>query len=104
MRRVQGNGHAVLLRLADERAGDQVDLGRSVGFEVLEHGRVVGAAAPRREHVHLPRVVVQLDAGCGGDGLPFVDQVVDEMTEVGRALLGREVRVVAELGERRRRS
>ena len=92
------------LRLADERAGDQVDLGRPVRFDVLEHGRVVRAAAPRREHVHLPRVVVELDAGRRRDRLALVDQVVDEVAEVGRALLGREVRVVREPGQRRRRS
>src|SRR5438445_5550234 len=86
-RGVQGDGHAVLLRLADERSRDQVDLGRSVVLEVLEHGRVVGTAAPGCEHVHLPWVVVQLDARRGRHGRALVDEVVDEVTEVGRALL-----------------
>src|SRR2546427_12703059 len=72
-RGVQGDGHAVLLRLADERAGDQVDLGRPLRLEILEHGRVMRAAALRREHVHLPGIVVELDACGSGDGLALVD-------------------------------
>ena len=66
-----------------ERARDQLDLGRAARLDVLEHGRVVRAAPLRREHVHLPRVLVQLDPGGGGDRLALVDEGVDEMAEVG---------------------
>ena len=83
-RRVEGSVDAVALRLAHERAGDQIDLGAPACFDVLQHRWIVRAAPPRGEHVHLPRVVVQLDPGRRGDRLALVDQVVDEMAEIGR--------------------
>ena len=46
-------------RLADERAVDQLHLGRPPRLDVLEHRREVRDAALRGEHVHLPRIVVQ---------------------------------------------
>src|SRR4029453_125937 len=64
-RSVQRHRHAEPLGLADERARDQVDLGGTPGIDVLEHRRVVRAPPPRRKHVHLPRVLPQLDAGRG---------------------------------------
>ena len=69
-------------RLADERAGDELDLGLTVRVDVLEHRRVVRRAPLRREHVHLPRVVVELDPGGGRDCLPLVDEPVDEVAEL----------------------
>ena len=60
----------VLLRLAHQRAGDELDLRRPVRVDVLQHRRVVRRPTPGREDVHLPRVVVKLDAGGPGDRLP----------------------------------
>ena len=91
---MQRHVHAEPVGLAHERARDQVDLGRPVSLDVLEHGRVVRAPPLRGEHVHLPRVLVQLDAGRGGDPLALVDQVTDEVAEVFGALGRGEVRVV----------
>src|SRR5262245_50394594 len=64
-RRVQWHCDPVALRLADERAGDQVDLGRPVCFDVFEHRRIVRMAALGGVDVHLPRVLVELDARRG---------------------------------------
>ena len=100
---MQRHRHAQPLRLADERAGDQLDLGRASRLDVLEHRRIVGAAAPRREHVHLPRVLVQPHPGGGRDRLALVHERVHEMAEVAARLLGGEVRVVRQPGERRNR-
>ena len=77
-RLLQRRVHPVLARLADERAVDQLDLGRTARLDVLEHRREVRAAAPGREHVHLPRIVVQLDARRTRNRLPLVDQRVHE--------------------------
>ena len=41
-------------------------------------------AALRREHVHLPRILVELDAGRRGDRLALVDERVHEVAEVAR--------------------
>ena len=89
---MQRHRHAEPLGLPDERAGDVLDLGRAAGLDVLEHRRVVPAAALRGEDVHLPRVLVQLDAGRRGDLLALLDQAVDEVAEVARLLARREVR------------
>src|SRR5213080_3972093 len=47
-------------------------------LDVFQHRRVVPASAPRREDVHLPRVLLQLDAGRGGDALALLDQLEDQ--------------------------
>src|SRR5687767_10585090 len=86
-RRVQRHRDAMSLRLADERAGDEVDLSRPVCFDVLQHRRIVSRPATGRQHVHLPRVLVELDPGSRRDRLPLVDEIVDEVAEVGRGLL-----------------
>ena len=60
--------------------------------DVLEHRRHVGVvplggerlAPADRVDVHLPGIFVELDAGGGGNRLPLVHQVADEMAEVGR--------------------
>ena len=57
-------------------------------------------AALGREDVHLPRVVVQLDARRGGDRLALVDEVADETAEVGELLGLGEVEVVREARQR----
>ena len=76
---MQRDVHAEPVRLAHERAGDQVDLGRPVSLDVLEHGRECALPPLRGEDVHLPRILVQLDAGRRGDALALVDQVADEV-------------------------
>ena len=93
---MERHGNVAPLGLADERARDELDLGLPVRVDVLEHRRVVRRAALRREHVHLPGVVVELDARGGRDGLPLVDEAVDEVAEVARLGLLREVEVVRE--------
>src|SRR6476659_6950545 len=72
-RRVQWHCDPVALCLADERAGDQVDLGRPVCFDVFEHRRIVRVASLRRVHVHLPRILIEFDARRRRDGLALVD-------------------------------
>ena len=42
---------------------------------------------------------MQRHAGRGGDALPLVDEVVDEMAELGAAVLRREVPIVRQAGE-----
>ena len=96
-----GTGTPTPLALADERAGDQVDLGRPVGLDVLEHRRVVARAALRRVDVHLPRILAELDPGRGGDRLALVHQVAHEVAEVGRLVELREARLVRQAGQRR---
>ena len=49
----------------------------AVRLDVLEHRRVVRAAALRREHVHLPRILAELDARSGRDGFALVHQVAE---------------------------
>ena len=100
---MERHGYVTPLRLADERARDQLDLGLPVRVDVLEHRRVVRRAALRREDVHLPRVVVQLDSRGCSDGLALVDEAVHEVAEVARLRLLREVEVVRKPGQRRRR-
>ena len=56
--------------------------------------------ALRGEHVHLPRVLPQLDARGGGDGLALVDEVADEIAEVAELLDLGEVGVVRQPGQR----
>src|SRR3954449_2465747 len=97
---VQRSGHAVALGFPYERARDQVDLGAPASLDVLEHRWIVRAAAPGREDVHLPRVVVQLDARRQRDVLALLDQVEDELTEIGRCLARCEVPVVRQVRER----
>ena len=101
---MQRNADVVTLGLADERPRDELDLRLSVCFDVLEHRRIVRRPSPRREHVHLPGVVVELDAGSDCDRLALVNEPVDEVAEIRRLPLGREVRVVGEAGQRRDRS
>src|SRR5581483_2869028 len=96
---VQRNGNAQPSGLTDERPGDQVDLRPPACFDVLQHRRIVGAAAARREHVHLPGVVVQLDARRGGHRLALLDQRAHEVAEGLGRLLGGEVPVVGQAGE-----
>ena len=96
-----GNVDAEPLSLPHERSGDLVDFRRAVRLDVLEHRRVVAAAATRREHVHLPRVLVELDSGRGCDLLALFHQLTDEVAEIFEALLLREVRVVRQTGQRR---
>src|SRR5689334_16372650 len=81
---VQRSGHPMALRFPYECARDQVDLGAPASLDVLEHRWIVRAAPLGGEHVHLPRVVVQLDAGRVRDRLALLDQVEDEVAEVGR--------------------
>src|ERR671918_1611900 len=102
-RGVQRNGNAELLRLADERARDQVDLRRAAGLDVLEHRRIVGAATPGGEDVHLPRILVERDSGGLRDPLALLDELVDEVAEIGRELPVGEVVVVRKAGEGRYR-
>ena len=90
----------VPLGLADERAGDQLDLGLPLRIDVLEHRGVVRRPALRREHVHLPRVVVQLDPRGRCHRLALVHEAVHEVPEIARLRLGGEVRVVREPGQR----
>ena len=85
------------------RTSEPVMSSISVGllcFDVLEHRRIVRRPAPRREHVHLPRILVELDPGRRRDRLALVDELVDEVAEVAGLLLRREVRVVRQPGER----
>src|ERR1043165_1944815 len=100
---MQRHGDVPRLGLTYERARDQLDLRLPARVDVLEHRRVVRIAALRREDVHLPRIVVQLDSRCGGDGLALVDEPVDEMPELTRRALLRAVEVVPEPGQRSRR-
>ena len=72
----------MLLRLADERAGDQLDLGRAVSRDVFEHRRAMCVPALRREHVHLPRILPELDAGRARRRLALVDERVHERAEL----------------------
>ena len=73
---------------------------RTPGADVLEHRRHVRVvpfgcerlAPSNRLDVHLPGIFVELDAGGGGNRLPLVHQVVDEVAEVGRLLLRRRTR------------
>ena len=88
--------HVTPLGLADERSRDELDLGLPVRVDVLEHRGIVRRAALRREDVHLPRLVVQLDSRGCGDGLALVDEPVHEVAEVARLRLLREVRIVTE--------
>src|SRR5574340_882350 len=97
--RVQGHPHVVPIRLPEQRARDELDLRLPAGVHVLEHRRVVRRAAPCREDVHLPRIVVEPDPGSRRDGLALVHEAVDEVPEVSRLLLLREVGVVAEPGQ-----
>src|SRR5580765_6443530 len=60
---VERHRHVVPRRLPDDRAGDQLDLRRTMRRDVLEHRRVVRGSALRREDVHLPGVVMELDPG-----------------------------------------
>ena len=99
-RGLEGHLDPVLLGLAHEGAVDQLDLGRPPRLDVLEHRGEVPVAAPGREHVHLPRVVVQLDTGRGGDRLALVDEIADEMAKVGEPLGLGEVEVVGEARQR----
>ena len=71
-----------------------------VRLDVLEHRGIVGAAAPGREHVHLPRILSQRDSRRRRNPLALLDQVVDEEAEVRRPLLGGEVRIVRQTGQR----
>src|SRR5947208_8783584 len=57
-RRVQRHLDACLRRFANEGAGDVLDLGRPARLHVLEHRRVMAAAALGGKDVHLPRVLV----------------------------------------------
>src|SRR5437667_520550 len=50
--RVQRHLDACLRRLANESAGDVLDLGRPVRLDVLEHRRIVAAAALGGQDVH----------------------------------------------------
>src|SRR4026209_89910 len=100
---MERDGHVVPFRLPDERAGDQLDLGLAVRVDVLEHLRVVRRASFRREDVHLPRVVVELDARGRRHGLPLFDETMHEVTELARPRLLREVQVVRESRQRRGR-
>ena len=83
---MQRHRHAVPLALADERAGDQVDLGRPVRLDVLEHRRVVARrrAASRGTFISHGSSS-QLDPGGRRDRLALVHQVAHEVAEVGRA-------------------
>ena len=83
---MEGNRHAVTPRLAHERAVDRLELGRPARLDVLEHRREVPVATLGREDVHLPRVVVHLDAGRERDGAALVDEVADEVAEIGEPL------------------
>src|SRR5205085_485138 len=76
------------------------DLGRPPRRDVLEHRRVVAAAALRCEDVHLPGVLMELDPGGRGDPLALLDQAVDEVAEVAGVLALGEVAVVRKAGER----
>src|SRR5205823_11846991 len=92
-------GHTEPLGFAYEGAVDQLELGRPARFDVLEHRREVPVPALGREYVHLPRVVVQLDA-CGvRDRLPLVDEVANEVAEVRQRLGLGEVEVMRKTGE-----
>ena len=63
-------------------------------FDVLEHRRIVRRPPPRRVDVHLPRILVELDPRRRRDRLALVDEVVDEVPEIGRLVLGGEVGIV----------
>src|SRR5262245_21082303 len=99
-RRVQRHGDAEPLRLPHKRAGDVLDLRRAVRLDVLEHRGVVATPALRREHVHFPRVLVQLHARGRRDRLSLLDEAEDEVAEVARPLARREVRVVRQARQR----
>src|SRR2546430_6991851 len=71
-RGVQRHLHACPRRLADERAGDVLDLGRPVRLDVLEHRRVVAAAALGGEDIHLPPGLLQLHPRRRGDPLALL--------------------------------
>src|SRR5918996_1167360 len=100
-RGVQRNGNAEPLGLADERARDQVDLGRAARLDVLEHRRIMGAATPGGEDVHLPGILVERDPRGFCDPLALLDELVDEVAEIGRKLPVGEVVVVRETREGR---
>src|SRR3954454_13303211 len=85
------------LRLSHERTGDQIDLGAPASLDVPQHRWIVRAPSPGGEHVHLPGVVVQLDALGRRDGLALLDQPEDEVTEIRGLLAGGEVPVVGTL-------
>src|SRR4029078_2001609 len=92
--------HVVPLGFSYERPRDELDLGLPLRVDVLEHRRVVRRSPLRREHVHLPRIVMQLDPGCCRNRLALVDETVDEVTEVICLRLLREVEVVWEPRQR----
>src|SRR5919106_3291176 len=96
-RLVEGRRNGEPLPFANERAVDQLHLRRASRADVLEHRRMVRATPLRGVHVHLPGVIVHLDAGGVRHALALVDERVDELPEVA---LG-EVEVVREAGERR---
>src|SRR5438067_6419628 len=98
--RLERYAHPEPLGLTDEGAVDQLELGRPAGLDVLEHRREMPVAALRREDVHLPRVVVQLDARGCGYRLSLVDEVADEVAEVEELRRLGEVEVVRELRQR----
>ena len=86
-RRVQRHRHVVLRRLPDERAGDEVDLGRPAGADVLEHRGHVGvvalggerlAPADRRRTFISHGSSWSSTPGGGGNRLALVHQVADE--------------------------
>ena len=79
-----GTGTPMPPALADERARDQLDLGRAVRLDVLEHRGVVARAAPGRVDVHLPGILAELDARGGGNRLALVHQREHEVAEVAR--------------------
>ena len=68
--------------------------------DVVEHRRHVrvgaggglGLSAVDGVDVHLPRILVQLDAGRCGNPLALVHQVADEQAEVGRRVDARRTR------------
>src|SRR3954453_1459892 len=58
-------------------------------------------AALRRQNVHLPWILVEVDPERGGDLLALVDQPAHEIAEVAGVAERGEVRVVTEPGQRR---
>ena len=69
------------LCLSDQRAIDQLHLGRPPRFDVLEHRRIVRAPTFGRKYVHLPGVIMELDACRSGDTLALVDERVDDVED-----------------------
>ena len=57
------------------------------------------APSLRGQEVHLPRIVLQIDTGRRGHAFAFLDQVMDEMSEIRDVGLRGEVLVVRQAGQ-----